>query len=295
MRLRRHQTCTMAAWVVAALLLPAAAWAVEDNPDCEPNPLFGKFKGEVLGSCERARFSELALYRGKISGNPQSEPEEFKAEGEYWSYFDEIPADAKGRYPGTTEVRRNFENVVRAMKGEILLLEQSKVTWRLRKEGAEFVGESGCGAGDSVSCTAIAHKFVRTSAMEQSVTISAERIGEGLLAEGKVIFYGIYFDTDKAVVKAESAPTLAEIAKWLASNPKAEVYVVGHTDGTGALERNKALSRDRAAAVLAYLAEKHGIARTRLVAEGVGPLSPVASNASEAGRAKNRRVELVLR
>jgi outer membrane protein OmpA-like peptidoglycan-associated protein len=70
--------------------------------------------------------------------------------------------------------------------------------------------------------------------------------------------------------------------------------VVGHTDNAGTLEANLALSRGRAAAVVKELtSSRHGIAASRLSAQGVGPLVPVASNRSEAGRAKNRRVDLV--
>lgn len=288
----RHVLLAAGFW--AALVTPVLVRAA-DNPDCEPNPLFSKFKGEVLGVCERARFAELELWRSKNRRNPRGESEQFKVEGEYWYYFNELPADDKGRYPGTAEVRRNFENAVVAAKGELLLVEANTVVWHLRKGDAEFWGQSGCGAGDATQCTAVMHKFVRVAAMEQSVVVSAEKIEEGMRAEGRVAFYGIYFDTDKAVVKPESAPTVAEIAKWLAAHPKAAVYVVGHTDMRGQLDKNRALSRDRAAAVVAMLVDKHGIAKERLIADGVGPLAPVASNDDDAGRAKNRRVELVLR
>ena len=69
--------------------------------------------------------------------------------------------------------------------------------------------------------------------------------------------------------------------------------MVGHTDNVGGLESNMKLSMDRANAVVLNLTGRHGIAATRLKACGVGPLAPVASNDSDAGRAKNRRVELV--
>ena len=68
---------------------------------------------------------------------------------------------------------------------------------------------------------------------------------------------------------------------------------MGHTDSTGSFEYNMKLSRDRAAAVTQSLVTDHGIAATRLTAQGVGPLAPVASNGTEDGKAKNRRVELV--
>ena len=74
-----------------------------------------------------------------------------------------------------------------------------------------------------------------------------------------------------------------------------KLWVVGHTDSTGEYEMNMDLSRRRAAAVIAALTGGHGIAADRLQPAGVGPLAPVASNDTEEGRAKNRRVELVKR
>ena len=72
-------------------------------------------------------------------------------------------------------------------------------------------------------------------------------------------------------------------------------FLVGHTDMQGTLERNQKLARERAASVVAALTKDYGIKADRLTADGVGPLAPVASNSDEAGRAKNRRVEMVLR
>jgi outer membrane protein OmpA-like peptidoglycan-associated protein len=110
---------------------------------------------------------------------------------------------------------------------------------------------------------------------------------------GHVALYGIYFDHDKSDVKPESAPTLAEIAKFLKAEPKLSLYVVGHTDSVGTYDYNMALSARRAAAVVKELTGKHGIAAAPLKPAGTGPLAPVAPNDTEDGRAKNRRVELV--
>ena len=86
---------------------------------------------------------------------------------------------------------------------------------------------------------------------------------------------------------------MAEIAKLLKADPNLKVYVVGHTDNTASLDLNLKLSRERAEAVAQALVSGHGIDAGRLIGQGVGPLAPVASNDSEEGRAKNRRVELV--
>ena len=78
-------------------------------------------------------------------------------------------------------------------------------------------------------------------------------------------------------------------------HPSLNVFIVGHTDNTGTFEHNMKLSMDRATSVVNTLVAKHGIAAARLKAVGDGPTAPVASNDSEEGRAKNRRVELVKR
>lgn len=123
--------------------------------------------------------------------------------------------------------------------------------------------------------------------------VSAGDMQKALDAAGKVALYGIYFDTNQATLKAESKPTLDEIARLLAADPALKVHVVGHTDNQGGLESNLSLSKRRAEAVRNALISHHGIAAERLAANGVSYLAPVASNADEAGRAKNRRVELV--
>lgn len=280
--------------LVALFAANPLAQTPKDNPKCEANPVFNRFTGEVMGGCERARFRELELYRWKTPNDPKSGAAVHTVEGEYWYYFNDLTPDAKGLFPGKLEVRRNFENAVREAKGEVLSIDSSAVHYRIRKGNDEFWGQAGCGRGGD-DCSAIMHKIIRVAAMEQSVVVSAEQIAKAMGAEGKVVFYGIYFDTDKATLKTESAPTLVEMAKWLKTNATAKVFIVGHTDMQGPVERNRILSRDRAAAVIAALVKDHGITVDRMTADGVGPLAPAASNADETGRAKNRRVEMVLR
>ena len=124
--------------------------------------------------------------------------------------------------------------------------------------------------------------------------MTAQEIGDAIRAEGKVSFYGIYFDTDKAILKPESAPTLNNIAEYLKQHAAVKIFVVGHTDNTGSYAKNLTLSRDRANAVVNELVTKYGVNKSQLIAEGVSSLSPVAPNTSEEGKAKNRRVEIVL-
>ncbi len=269
----------------------------KDNPKCQPNPVFEKFPGSYLDSCERSRFMALEIEVAKDPAKLQGPVDKVSKEGEYWYYHDLIQKDASGALPSPLELQRNFENAVRTGGGKVLATPDYKksVYYRIEKGGAEYWGEYKCGGGNQEQCTAINHRIVRVKAMEQTIVVSAEQIGKDLGTGGKVVFYGIYFDTDKAAIKPESGPTLAEMAKWLKANASAKVYIVGHTDMQGAHEHNVKLSRDRAASVVAALAGQHGIAKDRLTSDGAGPLAPVASNTDEAGRAKNRRVEMVLR
>ena len=125
------------------------------------------------------------------------------------------------------------------------------------------------------------------------ITVNAASLANDINRTGHASVYGIYFDTGKADVKPESDATLSEIAKLIQGDPALKLYVVGHTDNQGALDLNRDLSRRRAEAVLAALTTKYAVPATRLKAYGCGPYTPVASNDTEDGRAKNRRVELV--
>ncbi len=123
--------------------------------------------------------------------------------------------------------------------------------------------------------------------------VDAAAMAKGLGEAGHIALYGIYFDTDKAAIKPESRPTLEQIAKLLSGQPQLNVFIVGHTDSQGAFDYNLDLSRRRAEAIAQELVKTYRIAQPRLRTAGVGLLAPVGSNATEAGRALNRRVELV--
>ncbi len=127
------------------------------------------------------------------------------------------------------------------------------------------------------------------------VFADANYISKEIDDKGSVVIYGIKFDFDSSKIKPESEPTIAEIAKYLNTNPKISLYVVGHTDMKGTLEYNLRLSKDRSQAVVDALVLQHNISKSRLIADGVAFLSPLATNDTDDGRAINRRTELVKR
>lgn len=137
---------------------------------------------------------------------------------------------------------------------------------------------------------------VEVKAMDKGlVAVDPAALARGLEKNGSVRIYGILFDVDKAEIRPESKATLAAIADLLRAQPGLSIFVVGHTDSTGALDHNFKLSAARARAVTAALGRDFGIAAARLDAHGAGPLAPVAPNTTEDGRQLNRRVELVAR
>jgi outer membrane protein OmpA-like peptidoglycan-associated protein len=286
--------------IIAAALLACAAHAqmpTKDNPACKDrNPVFAKFPNSFTVVCDRSRFSKLEVFQAKDAAKLAGDYAQVPKEGEYWYFIDQIVPDAQKRYPSQLEVFRNFETALKQAGGTALWYDGERAMhYRITRPSGEYWGIAGCSGGTREQCDGTLHKIVRIAAMEQSVVVSADAIQKSLADTGKVVFYGIYFDTDRATIKPESEPTLAEMAKFLKTNASTKVFIVGHTDMQGGVERNQKLSQERASAVVAALAGKHGIPKERMAPDGVGPLSPVAANDAEAGRAKNRRVEMVLR
>jgi outer membrane protein OmpA-like peptidoglycan-associated protein len=127
------------------------------------------------------------------------------------------------------------------------------------------------------------------------IVVDLNKLTQDIREQGKVVLSGIYFDTDKDVMKPESDKALQAISDYLKKNPQQSFFVVGHSDTAGSYDHNVDLSRRRAQAIVASLTSKYAVAKPRLTAVGVGPVAPTGTNANDAGRARNRRVELVLR
>ena len=136
---------------------------------------------------------------------------------------------------------------------------------------------------------------------EQPVFLTGVRVAESetdvlydaLAAKGRWATQGILFATGKADVKPESRPVLEEIASTLTKYGDLKILIEGHTDNVGSAASNLALSDARAAAVKAALVADFGVDGARITTKGLGDTKPSAPNATAAGRAQNRRVEVV--
>lgn len=128
--------------------------------------------------------------------------------------------------------------------------------------------------------------FEQTAAL-----LPASAMKQQLDTAGKVQLH-VNFATDNATILPQSQPQIDQVVQLLADNPALKLAINGHTDNTGSKQHNQALSEGRAQAVVAAL-QAHGVDASRLHAAGFGDSQPVADNATEQGKARNRRVELI--
>ncbi len=296
--------CGVAA-IATAVAMPSVAAAAADD-----HPLVSRYPGSTLTHHEQKEFSSYTLVVGLDSAAMKFEGKPLEGRVTRITYTN--PADRS-----TLEIYRNYEQALAQAGIEPLFAcaedacgpafarsawgRFNGLTVTADGDPRYLAGKVRGQSGEAYVALMVAKRRTQLDVVESTamdvglVAVDADALGQGLDRDGKVSVYGIYFDTDRAVVKPESKPAIDAIAKVLAARPALSVYIVGHTDMTGSFERNRALSQERAAAVVAKLIAEHRVDGARLTAHGVGPLAPSATNATEAGRAKNRRVELVRR
>lgn len=265
---------------LAALLSVLPILAQADKAGCKDHPLLpNRMPGYVLRDCKTEEFGRYEFW----TANPR---EKVPVEGKF-TFLTYTITDRKSE-PSAVAVVRNYENAILKAGGKVL--NQRPDWWvngKITKDGKEAWVQAERGNGT------IWLRIVEKQGMAQFIVADAAAMGGDLATAGHVAVYGIYFDTGRAEVKPESKPALAEIARLLGQSPALKLKVVGHTDMTGNLDTNMKLSQARAEAVVQALVGQHGILPSRLKGHGVGPLAPVASNDTEEGKGKNRRVELV--
>ena len=161
-------------------------------------------------------------------------------------------------------------------------------TYLIRQGGKDYWIQVSTGAIPLQGMVAVLEKQGMASALS---FLSASEMKKAIDASGRVAVY-INFDTDKSALRGDSVAVIDEIVKLLTADPALKLSIEGHTDNTGAPERNRVLSGERADAVRGALILRN-IANERLSAQGFGADQPLADNSTDAGRAKNRRVELV--
>ncbi|MBK9389289.1 MAG: OmpA family protein [Bacteroidetes bacterium] len=192
--------------------------------------------------------------------------------------------------PGELKIRRNVQDALKKIGGKLLLDDNFSrfSTIVVQKDNKETWIEVRCFSGSMYRLS-----IVEREIMKQEIVADASAMGNDITNTGHVAIYGIYFETGKSDINEKSAEAIAQISTLLKNNSSLKLYVVGHTDNVGSVDDNLKLSKERADAVVSSLTANYGILPDRLKAYGVASLAPVASNDTEEGKAKNRRVELV--
>jgi outer membrane protein OmpA-like peptidoglycan-associated protein len=253
--------------------------AQDDEKGCKDYPMFTRMPNFYIRDCKEKDFDQLDFVDEK--------GKEIKVEGKFYYALYRIKNGFKA--PSELQIIRNYQNAIKKIGGVVVEEKRGQTYLKLSKgENTYWVYVWTGWGGGGYSLT-----IVEKSEMAQEVVADAKSLMNDIQAKGSASVYGIYFDFDKADIKLESEPAIKEIAKLLQENKGLKLYVVGHTDNVGTIDYNLKLSKARADAVTKELVTKHKISSERLKAFGVGSLAPVASNKTEEGRAKNRRVELV--
>jgi outer membrane protein OmpA-like peptidoglycan-associated protein len=257
-----------------ALASPALLGAEEDAEGCKDHPMLSRMPGFHIGECER-KHDEVEFSVG--------EDKTQSVEGEKTRISYSLNDGASG--PSYFQLRKNYENAVKSLGGTILHTEEAYLSGKIVRGGQEvWVQLQAANSATVYDLTVVEKK-------EMTQEVTAHDMLDALNRDGFIALY-INFDTGKADIRPESQPTVDEIAALLKQNPTLKVGIEGHTDNTGTPAGNKTLSEQRANAVMAAIT-KRGVAASCMSAVGWGQEKPVADNRTEAGRAKNRRVELV--
>ena len=276
---------------LAALTIASTAFGQTDTAGSKDYPGLTRPQNYNISSYRELRFDTFTF---RVKENGKEKKQVVEGHRYYFRYDYNTQRDpSKGAMPSALEVLRNYQNAVRAVGGKVLLEEgeggDRGTTLHFTNGSSEVWIELHVIAWGAVYTMDIIEK----QAMQQEVTLDAAGMASSIADSGSVAIYGINFDTAKSDIKPESEPSIDEIAKLLTDSPTLKVYIVGHTDMVGDAASNVKLSQARAQSVITALVSKHGIAAARLIAFGNGPYAPIASNETDEGRAKNRRVELV--
>lgn len=314
------------AWAMAAslgLALTALPVAAKDVAGSSDHPLVGRYQGAQIAQYNQKDFDEVRLPKAPLDLRMKpavalTEANSLRLQGRATKISYDAPSGRSAlevfANHADTLKSKGFEPVFECANESCvandrtfyrladLLDQQNYYSKSMRYMLAKLAREQGdvyvaLLAGEGLGRTRVFTQVVELKGMDSGkiAFVNASQMQDALAASGKVALYGILFDTAKADVRPESQTTLAEVAKFLNANPSVQLIVAGHTDNQGGFDGNVDLSRRRASAVVVALTTQHHISASRLTPFGAGMAAPVASNADESGRSKNRRVELVLR
>ncbi len=268
-----------ASFALVAVPVFAQTPGVDEN-DCKPSPLLTRMPGCGVWECAKKEFDAFDVVINKAG-------EVKTLEGEVDHAKLVCPASAS-----QLQLQRNAEAALKkagyivVFSGKHQNHDNPAIT---AQKGAQWimVQTSQWNEFPTYELTGVLVKE-----MAQEMTASAQAMADAIAKSGRLDVYGITFATSQASITPASDQVLSDVLAVLTANADWRLRIEGHTDNAGDKAANMKLSAMRAAAVATWLSAK-GIESGRLAVQGYGDTQPVADNANEDGRARNRRVVLV--
>lgn len=258
--------------------------------DVKEHPLIRPFPGSVLAK-NMSEYKNFNAYEFLYINKKTKQREKRQVKGEYWSLLYEVRTKSGDRVRNISKAEffENYKNAAAEKGGQVAFEAANEIVLTMpRDDGGMTWLRVNVNAGLGQQYL----RIVDEKPFKQSMVFGPAQLKEALDRDGKVALYGIHFDLDKATLKPDSVKQLQHVVTLMQNYPKLKLEVQGHTDNQGKADYNVKLSQKRAETVNQYL-QLFGISSERLQPKGYGQTKPVATNATDEGRAKNRRVELV--
>lgn len=283
--------------LLLALSLAATATANAEDGQVPEHPIVKHYPGATIDSAEMREFDAADVVTGYDAGSGTVTVEGLEGKVYKYVYYNDPQSSP-------LQVVRNYENalrdagfrtiaVVRGDKVEVPNVGSGDVfgAFVLDRPGSPRIHVNVKGTTDTTYVWSEL-LIVEVQAMEQDYVAGAGELYDSLAKSGRVTVNGVQFDTGKATLQPTSERVLAEVRTLMEQHASMRLRIEGHTDNVGQPAANQALSEARATAVKAWLVAA-GIGSGRMETAGFGDTRPVAANDGDAGRALNRRVELV--
>jgi OmpA-OmpF porin, OOP family len=275
------RTClVLALWFTLAAVPTFAQTPGVDENDCKPSSLLSRMTGCGVFQCEKKEFDAFDVVINKAG-----ETKTLEGEVEHLKFV----------CPATTshlQLQRNTEAALKKSGYTVVFSgkhENHDNPLVTAQKGAQWIQVQTAQWNEFPTYEQTA---VLVKDMAQEMSASAQAMSDAIAKSGKLDVYGITFATGQATITPASDQVLNDLLAVLAANADWRLRIEGHTDNVGDKASNLKLSNARAGAVAAWLAGK-GVDAGRLNTAGLGDTQPVADNATEEGRARNRRVVLI--
>lgn len=321
--MHHHHLVSFIGFISIIVLLPLSnlSLAADDAAGSKDYPLFSRYPGSTIRDYYETDYDEYQFVTAPLKDGKLISQ---KVEGKYITIVYRLPNNLS-----TLQVFKNYEQAFnKAAVKQVLSCNQTTCGGSLpftfqhgqgESKSARYLGldtyinddyrfwtgviEKGNAKTfvtfyvvKSVNGVGVLLDIIEPKTMETGlVKVDFNSLDAAIKTSGKAVLDGIFFDNDKATIKPESKESLKVIADYLKSRSKVNAFVVGHTDNSGDYKHNLALSQQRADAVVQTLVKDYKIDAGRLTPAGIGPVSPAGSNTDDAGKSRNRRVELVLK